>query len=207
MSNLITFYDTETTGKWDFKLPWNDPSQPNLVQLGFQVYDLNRMVVYELGVLVNTTTYDGWEMQEGAQAVHGISKESVELYGFKPEMIAKAFLTWVGRSQLVVAHNDSFDLMVIQNFLAKAGFNPQWGPESGKRFCTMRHTTNICKIPSPNGRGYKWPKLIEAYQSLVDQRGFKGAHNALVDVNACADIFWKLADKELLPGDLIDVAA
>ena len=32
---FTAFYDTETTGKWDFNAAWNAPQQPDLIQLGW----------------------------------------------------------------------------------------------------------------------------------------------------------------------------
>lgn len=59
----------------------------------------------------------------------------------------------------------------------------------------MHSTTRILCLPQPSGRkGNKWPKLTEAYEGLVNPAGFGGAHNALADVNACAEILWKLED-------------
>ena len=56
----------------------------------------------------------------------------------------------------------------------------------------MEATTDICKIPPPRGSGYKWPKLEEAYRILVDPVGFEGAHDAMVDVEACRKVFYAL---------------
>ena len=55
-------------------------------------------------------------------------------------------------------------------------------------FCTMRAMTNVVKIPSP--RGYKWPKLSEAYRFLFN-RDLEGAHDAMADVRACAEIYFE----------------
>jgi len=58
------------------------------------------------------------------------------------------------------------------------------------KICTMMKSTSFCKIPGANGRP-KWPKLEELYHKLFN-KSFAGAHNALADVEACAECFYEL---------------
>lgn len=199
MPELIIVFDTETTNKWDFQAPWNDPKQPDLVQLGYKVFTKERQCVMEGGFLVDTSEREGFQMSPEAQNVHGISVKNLRLYGVAPEKAAETFLDWCEKSFLRVAHNQDFDEKIIDSFMFRTGFTPDSWKSTNQPFCTMKSTTPICKIPHPKGwNSYKWPSLQEAYAKLVDPRGFKGAHDALVDVNACADIFWTLKDRELI---------
>ena len=61
---------------------------------------------------------------------------------------------------------------------------------SKPRFCTMKSTTDICRIPSPRG-GYKWPKLGEAYKHFFGEE-LQGAHDAMNDVRAAMRIYFHL---------------
>lgn len=198
--SLFMFFDTETTGKWDFKSAWNAPHQPNLVQLGFKVVrPEKRQVVFETGMIVDCTAFPTWKgIEPDAEDVHHISEADVREWGHHYSKAAVKFNWWAQRCNLFIAHNCDFDYMIMQGFMTKAEFGPEWAPADAKLFCTMKSTTQICKIPSPKGPGYKWPKLIEAYKALVDRNGFKGAHNALADVNACEAIFWSLVDSEII---------
>lgn len=199
MTDLIMFYDTETTGVTDFKSAYDAPHQPNLIQLGYKVQDPHtRAVIYEVGHLVNTTGFQEWNgIEPGAEAVHHITEKDVRTYGHTPKHTMNHFLFWAELCGTFIAHNDQFDTRIMQCFAKRAGFSPDvFG--TGRKFCTMQFTTNICKIPNAKGYGNKWPKLIEAYCNLVNKNGFPDAHNALADVNACSDIFWKLVDKGLL---------
>jgi DNA polymerase-3 subunit epsilon len=64
----------------------------------------------------------------------------------------------------------------------------------------MQATTNICKLPSANGRaGYKWPKLTDAYMHFFGEE-LDGAHDALVDVRGCQRVHLHLL------GDVSDSA-
>jgi DNA polymerase-3 subunit epsilon len=198
VGDLIMVFDTETSDKTDFSAPYNDPKQPNLVQLGYKVFTGKRDVIFEVGHLVDTTIFAEWRgINPDAQAVHGISQESLEMYGLSTDMTAQQFNIWAEKCCLFIAHNISFDQMVMQCFAYRSGYSPDIF-STGDVYCTMKSTTNICKIPSPKGYGLKWPKLDEAYKHFVDLKGFKTAHNALSDVNACAEIFWALVDAELV---------
>lgn len=55
----------------------------------------------------------------------------------------------------------------------------------------MTSSTNLCKLPSPYGNGYKWPQLPELHNHLFNC-SFGNAHNALYDVKACAKCFFEL---------------
>lgn len=191
MGQLIMVYDTETTGKSDFKAAYNDPRQPNLVQLGYKVYDRSKRVIFEVGHLVDTTVFAFWTgIEPDAQAIHGVDEASIRLYGWDPDTTMKLFMEWAQRCDLFIAHNDQFDTRIMQCFASRSGWNPAIFHDA-KKYCTMTTSTHICKIPQTNGRaGNKWPKLNEAYPYFMDGAQFKDAHNALADVNACGDIFW-----------------
>ena len=55
--------------------------------------------------------------------------------------------------------------------------------------CTMKASTNFCKIP---GRyGYKWPTLEELHWKLFKTPA-KETHRAMADVDLCARCFFEL---------------
>ncbi len=204
MTKLIMAYDTETTGLWDFKGDIFGSNQPNLVQLGYKVWDSKKNVIFEAGHLVDTTQHSSWNgIEEGAYNAHHITEENVRLYGMRPQIAMMQWQEWCERCSLFIAHNDAFDTKVMQCFAKRTGFNPDVF-STGSKFCTMQSLTNVCKVPNPNGRGgFKWPQLIEAY-TFAFGRAFEDAHNALADVNACGDLFWWMHEKGLvrLSGDI-----
>jgi DNA polymerase III epsilon subunit-like protein len=58
------------------------------------------------------------------------------------------------------------------------------------RFCTMKEAVDHCKLPNPKRPGtYKWPSLQEAYQILIDSKGFSGAHDAMADARATYELY------------------
>jgi DNA polymerase-3 subunit epsilon len=198
---MFTFFDTETSDRWDFKAPWNAEHQPHLVQLGYEIYDRNRSLVKTVDVVVDSRQLTGWNgIEPGASAVHGITEERMATEGVHPEFVAKQLVDDFSSCGITIAHNNEFDMKILQCFLYRCGYTPDVLFQGKHNLCTMKPLTNILKIANKNGRaGYKWPTLTEAYMSLVDSKGFEGAHDALTDVRACRDIFWAVWDQRIVP--------
>jgi len=181
------FFDTETTGLPDFKKPASDPSHPHIVQLGAILYDDARHVVSEINLLVRP---EGWTIPAEASAVHGITQEAADKYGLPLASVMLLFLDLCARADLIVAHNHSFDEKMIRREWHHLG-NEAVAETFRKipSFCTMKATTDICKLPGKYG--YKWPKMQEAYRHFFG-KDFEGAHDAMADVRACAAVYWAI---------------
>jgi DNA polymerase-3 subunit epsilon len=168
-------YDIESTGF----------AKNRIVQLAAILHSDKELAV--MNVLIKP---DNWEIEPGAQAVHGISQEDCEKYGVPIGGALWLFHTLCERADVRVAHNNSFDERVVGAEMKLIGqaLHPQ------QLFCTMAASTNLVKIPPTPAmlragrRGYKVPKLIEAHTHFFGE-GFEGAHDALADVRACLRIY------------------
>lgn len=188
---LYLAYDTETTGHVSKNSPSGHSSQPDMVQLACILFD-EKKVWNSFSVHVQPTK----PIDEGAYNAHHISKEDTDLVGVSRRSAIAMFSQLVKPAELIIAHNVAFDWTVI----CTAFVREQVGIDSfmnKPRYCTMESATDICKLPKPekhkNFPGtYKWPSLQEAYKIMVDEKGFDGAHDALVDVQACIEVFKKL---------------
>ncbi len=186
---MITFFDTETTGLPDFNKRASDPSQPHIVQFAAITVDHNGKELVSHNLIVRP---DGWGIPVEATRVHGITNEFARENGVPEEDVAKIILSLFTGADRVVAHNVTFDKFIARIALRRFGLLTDamalWW--SGlPTVCTMRATTNICRIPSPRFEGeYKWPKLSEAYEFAFGEK-LEGAHDALVDVRACRRIY------------------
>ncbi len=70
------------------------------------------------------------------------------------------------------AYNNAFDF----GFLESRGF------EFPKKLgCPMKLSTDICKIPSPRGYGFKWPNFEEAYEHFFGKTGYIEKHRGADD--------------------------
>ena len=56
----------------------------------------------------------------------------------------------------------------------------------------MKLSTDICKIPSPRGRGYKWPNVEEAYKFFTVKTDFIEKHRGADDALHEAEIIHHL---------------
>ena len=190
------FFDTETTGFPQDKLPLDDPAQPYIVQLAAVLDDENGNIKNSMNVIINA---DCGPVPEGAYNVHKISEEIYKKFGIDCLVALAAFNSLVQCTDVIVAHNIAFDLKLLKTAYARIGKLEAFTSkvQSKPQFCTMLATTDVVKIPSPRGRGgYKWPKLDEAYRVLVDPSGFAGAHDAYEDVKACREVFYSLKKED-----------
>ncbi len=92
----------------------------------------------------------------------------------------------------MVCHNVNFDIKIMSYAYYRAGIVNTL--IDYRKVCTMKTATPVLKIPSVRG-GYKWPKLQETYQALVDEAGFESAHTADADAMACWKILRALEEK------------
>jgi len=185
------FFDTETTGFHSPKKHPDDPKQGRICQLAMILTDKNGRTLTEFSTLIAQKTS---LMTEGAYNIHGISGEMCDTYGVKPRMALQTFRIIARKAKLIVAHNIDFDWKMIVGECNGEALEP---PTSAL-FCTMKNTTNICKIPKSSDSAYKWPSLAEGLKFFCDKDIGEDAHDAMVDTRACKDIFFALKEKGYL---------
>lgn len=187
----LLFIDTETSGLPDMNKRASDPSQPHLVQFAALVTDEAGKVLDQHCTLVKP---ECWQIPAEATAVHGITQEQAEAEGLPEKMVARLALGLVKEASLVVAHHLTFDKFLVRIALRRHGLLTDEMDEWWKAiptFCTMRASTNLCKISLPSRGGYKFPKLVEAHQHFFGV-GFEHQHDALADCLACCRIYQEL---------------
>jgi DNA polymerase-3 subunit epsilon len=189
---MFLFFDTETTGlPKNYKAPVSDiDNWPRLVQLAWLLMDKNGKEVKAENVIIKP---EGFVIPEASSSVHGITTEIANKNGLPLEGVLKDFAQMIKESNLIVAHNISFDEKIIgAEFLRKKIEHDFF---DRVRFCTMHASTDFCQIPG--NYGYKWPKLMELHHCLFDE-GFDGAHDALADVKATARCFFEMLDRKII---------
>jgi DNA polymerase-3 subunit epsilon len=136
------FFDTETTGL----------HPGNICQLSYIKTTGDNLSSGNLYFMVDY-------IEPGAQKVHGLTLDTLrELSGNRRfydrfSEIKSAFES----ADVLIAHNINFDLGFMDAEFKRCSSNFEYNDS----MCTMRHFTNICKIPNYNRNGYKWPKLEE----------------------------------------------
>lgn len=188
---MILFYDTETTGLPDRFAPLNSERQPRCVQLAALLTDNEGNEQSCINLIVHP---DGWTIPAEAASVHGITTEKAKAMGIREAVVAAAFYDLSRKADLVVAHNEKFDRQIINIMFERLGRG--WKLDS-PAFDTMEEAAPIVNLP-PTPRMIaaginkpKAPKLEECIQHFFGEK-LEGAHDALVDVRACARLFFHL---------------
>lgn len=183
------FFDTETTGlPRNYNAPFSDSNNwPRMVQLAWILAD-------ESGEILETNDRiifpAGYKIPDEVSRLHGITTEIAMEKGVDLDLTLVDFSISIGKCELIIAHNVSFDRAIIEAENLRVGnTNPILRKPT---FCTKEKSTNICKIPGNRG-GYKWPKLQELHEFLFGHK-FDDAHNALNDVSATVKCYFKLKE-------------
>lgn len=196
----ILVFDTETTGMVVKQLPHPDAAQPDIVQLAAVLYADDGSVAQSFLTIVKPVQK---AVEAGAAKVHGITAERAARDGVEAAEALGVLSRMVERADVLVAHNLAFDALVLRTAWHRALHGDFRDTVAGKRaFCTMRAMTPVCAILGPRARhktDYKWPKLSECISFLFGET-LEGAHDALVDVQACARVYFELKRRKALEG-------
>lgn len=192
---MTIFFDTETTGTpRNYKAPPTDTDNwPRMVQLAWATFDDNTGEMIR-GVNFNIKP-DGWVVGAGAEAVHGLSLEHLNETGRPAQEIIPLFFDDYDASHTLVAHNLNFDYNILAAEAIRYGLRAKTKIE--RKVCTMESSTDLLKLRGPFRGQYKWPKLAELHQYLFNE-DFEGAHDALIDVKACARCFFELKKRGII---------
>ena len=183
---MYLFFDTETTGiPQDYKAPVSNLSNwPRLVQIAWLLIDDHQNEISSAEFIVRP---EGFIIPSDAARIHGITTEIAIRDGVSLESVLDEVTENILEASVLVAHNIQFDEKILGAELLRSGRVNVI--ESKPRRCTMQSSTNYCQLP---GRyGYKWPTLQELHMRLFNE-SFLGAHQAIVDVRACAKSYFEL---------------
>lgn len=188
---MIFFFDTETTGFVNERLPDGHPDQPHIVQIAGILTDDAGKVANQFSLVVNP----GVTIPLKTVEFHGITDDIAGRLGVSLSTAVGMFDFMARRADLIVAHNIKFDIGVMASaYIREARDIPQIN-----RFCTMDAAAPVVNLP-PTERMIaagmmkpKSPKLEECVRYFFDEP-LDGAHDALVDVAACSRVFFRLID-------------
>lgn len=198
---MILFFDTETTGFLDDRLPIDHEAQPYIVQLAAQLCEDSGEPVAGFCFIVSPR--NGGEIvviPERAAAVHGITTAKAIQFGVSAEFALGAFTHLYQRADLVCAHNIKFDKGILE--VAIARHYGKTMPLRKPLFCTMEAASPVVNLP-PTERmraaGFnkpKPPKLEECIRHFFNE-SLDGAHDAMVDLTACRRVYLHLKSLEV----------
>lgn len=192
---MILFFDTETTGFYDQKLPPDHAGQPHIVQLAAELCEDDGRPVMGMSLIIDCP----FPIPARASEVHGITNEIAGARGVDLEFAIDLFRHFYRLADLVVCHNVAFDVPVMASEITR--FLKRSTVLTKPTFCTMESATPIVNLP-PTERmlaaGFnkpKPPKLEECIRHFFDE-ALEGAHDAMIDVAACRRVYFHLKSLE-----------
>lgn len=193
--------DTESSDVFDFKLPADAEGQPRLAELVMIQTDLE---FNQIALFCYYIKPDGWSMAPGASAINGLTNEFLTEHGRPVSEALETYVEFIDSGYAVVAHHAQFDCKIMRGELRRAKYDDRF--HITHNVCTMRAMTGICQTPQKNGRGYKWPKLDEAYRYVSRAEPPEGGHKAERDAFCCLDIARYLRNFQQLPAPCVHFA-
>jgi len=194
-------FDTETTGFPMWSERSNHKDQPHIVQLAAELIQI------DTGRILSSMNFicrpAGWVIPLATIDVHGIDNYLANDVGISEGEAVSIMLNMIMDDTLIVAHNAQFDKRIIRIALKRFFSDQDVNRFCDHEFyCTAQKSKPLCKLPptakmlaSPRFRNsYKQPKLSEAYKHFTGKE-LVGAHNAMIDVEACRTVFLALINQ------------
>jgi DNA polymerase III epsilon subunit-like protein len=187
----VLIFDTETSGLPTEKNPsiYATHKWPHILQLSYIVYDseTNNIVTVEDDYI---KIDDDVIIEPDSKEIHNISRDMLLSKGIPIQEALDKFNNFALQSDLLVGHNVSFDkrMVIVEGVRNKIKMNVH------DTYCTMKNSTELCKIEReyPDGTKYfKWPTLSELHEELFKITP-KNTHNALIDILICMRCFVKM---------------
>jgi DNA polymerase-3 subunit epsilon len=192
MRTKFLLFDCETTGlplRRNLS-PWDVSGWPRLVQIAWEFYDSSGNPEDMQCQIIRP---DGFKIPAESTRIHGISHSRAVREGVDLIQVLDEFSEAIERPDItLVAHNLDFDRGVVGAELIRA--NKKFHMLEMPALCTMKTTTDLCRLPRWSGPGFKWPTLEELHLHLFS-RSFEQPHHALNDLRACARCFFRLVEE------------
>ena len=193
---MYLIIDTETTGLpilfgFDKFPPPTDHRRydtSRMVHIAWKIIDKNYNEVCFKNFIIKR---DGFEINN--TQFHGITNEISDEKGVDITVALSELEKDLENCTTIIAHNLKFDYNVIVNHCYRYDrFLLTELMESKEKYCTMKQSTNILKLPTRYASNkFKYPSLKELYQYYF-KTDFEGAHDAYYDVEACCKCFCEL---------------
>ena len=188
LNNKYIVLDVETTG-----LPKNYQASlkqvdnwPHIVQFAWIVFDDGK--IEEKSFIIKPNNY---VIPEESTEIHGITNEKA-LNGTSLKTVLKQFKIDCENVDKVIAHNSSFDISVVLAACYRIKSNASF-LKNKKVICTMKTTTNLCKLPGKYG--HKYPKLEELFTFLFNKKPDVTLHDALEDSRITFQCYQELLNR------------
>lgn len=192
-SGNIMIVDTETNGfpkDWKGSL-YDTDNWARVVSIAWNKIAPNGQLLATKYYVINP---DSYIIQNEATNIHGISTEKAKTEGIAIKQAIEDFNSDLQDCKYLAAHNIEFDYPTVFAEYLRLNLNTD-KLSSLRQICTMKASTEFCKISS--AKGYKYPKLNELHQKLFST-SIAQAHNAKVDAEITTKCLKELYNKKVL---------
>jgi hypothetical protein len=197
---MIIMIHTETTGLPAHDKPLPDPTQPRCVQVAAVQYDKNRNVINQFCLVMRR---DGWSSTQGARQLHSIPEVWNDRYGVAParmlglligDELAPGMLAGAKR---VVCSSLRFQKSMIEIEAFAMARKILQGSASYKMprswTAEFRQWDDIVDLAGAAIEDGRVKNIEDAYAKLLG-KPFVKTYRADRDLQATADVFWKLVE-------------
>lgn len=203
----VLIFDVETTGLLPKIINFKDVDKyPYVIQLSYLLFDVNKYQIIDKFndyIILNRKI----KISNKITKLTGINKEK-SLSGVTIQTGLKRITEAIKEADCIVAHNLEFDArMLLVELERNREILKKVEPEvldlkdiikEKDYYCTMMNGIEICNIMVKSldgGREYKkWPKLIELYKHLFEEKEVDNLHNSLVDAMVCLRCYLKMRE-------------
>jgi DNA polymerase-3 subunit epsilon len=203
----VLVFDTETTGlPADQNAPITDSAKwPYIIQLSFMVFDTETKEILEYSdhIIRLDNTVD---ISPASIAIHQITAQRSQSEGIPIQQALDHLGEYMSEADVLVGHNILFDkrMLMVEFFRNKMKSCLYRNGSGIPEYCTMKRSTDICKLPTLNkktGEIYnKYPTLSELHTHLFCRKP-RGTHNAIADVMICLRCYIMLTEKYDIAND------
>lgn len=178
----VLVFDTETTGLIPKK---RNDVWPSIVQLSYVFFDTKNPI--DMVVENDIVNVGNIEIPIDTIKIHGITNKISCEQGKPIKDVILRFSDYIGKSDILVAHNLQFDKRIIIKEYERLEYPNYFNLYNKIYYDTMTNGKELCQIyiNGRNRRPYlKFPKLTELYIKLFgeDTLAISNAHNAIIDV-------------------------
>ena len=194
-------FDTETTGLPQTKILNRHTLHlfPHIVQLSYIIYNFETNNVEKIRDFIIKVP-EGIFISKESVKLHGITNEISWNQGVNIDSALTEFFDDYANTDLLVAHNMSFDVDMIRAELLRLVEKDNESKKTLEQilykglydiivkasnlYCTMQESIELCNIEAVNKKGEKYikfPKLVELHENLFSETP-SNLHNSLNDV-------------------------
>jgi DNA polymerase III epsilon subunit-like protein len=187
---IVLIFDTETNGlPKGYNISVHETDKwPYILQLSYILYDISENNLMEMNDFIIKSK---GKINESAYKINGINESLCKRKGVDITIALESFNNALKSCDVVVAHNLSFDKNMylaecIRNNIEHVFINKN-------EYCTMLNSIKLCKIVRVNKLGrsyYKYPKMIELYEYLFNDKNIKNLHNSMADILVCFKCYY-----------------